>query len=133
MPYRLAPCDLGNPCWADPWFPHVVGLVILMFFSLFSAAMPCRDDTMFVGLVALPCVWDQPSTPWSTCCCGALRFLTEVFIFVIYPDSPRTLLSYTLATLVECVTFSTLVLVYPPDVLSFLLSFCFLSLCCHAP
>ena len=22
MPYRLAPCDLGDPGWGDPWFPH---------------------------------------------------------------------------------------------------------------
>ena len=44
MPYRLAPCDLGDPGWGDPWFPHGVfvasltfwyGLVILMFFLLF--------------------------------------------------------------------------------------------------
>ena len=44
MPYRLAPCDLGDPGWGDPWFPHGAfvasltlwyGLVILMFFPLF--------------------------------------------------------------------------------------------------
>mgnify|MGYP007058293368 CR=1 FL=1 len=40
----LAPCDLGDPGWGDPWFPHGAfvasltfwyGLVILMFFPLF--------------------------------------------------------------------------------------------------
>ena len=44
MPWRLAPCDLGDPGWGDPWFPHDAfvasltfwyGLVILMFFPLF--------------------------------------------------------------------------------------------------
>ena len=44
MPWRLAPCDLGDPGWGDPWFPHGAfvasltfwyGLVILMFFPLF--------------------------------------------------------------------------------------------------
>ena len=44
MPYRLAPCDLGDPGWGDPWFPHGAfvaslafwyGLVILLFFPLF--------------------------------------------------------------------------------------------------
>ena len=44
MPFRLAPCDLGDPGWGDPWFPHGAfvaslafwyGLVILMFFPLF--------------------------------------------------------------------------------------------------
>ena len=22
MPGWLAPCDLGDPGWGDPWFPH---------------------------------------------------------------------------------------------------------------
>ena len=44
MSYRLAPCDLGDPGWGDPWFPHGAfvaslafwyGLVILLFFPLF--------------------------------------------------------------------------------------------------
>ena len=44
MPYRLAPCDLGDPGWRDSWFPHGAfvaslafwyGLVFLMFFPLF--------------------------------------------------------------------------------------------------
>ena len=25
--FRLAPCDLGDPGWGDPWFPH--GAVLL--------------------------------------------------------------------------------------------------------
>ena len=41
----------------------------------------------------------------------ALRFLTEVFIFMMIQDSPWTPLSYTLATLAECVTSSAPVLV----------------------
>ena len=44
MPWRLAPCDLGDPGCGDPWFPHGAffasltfwyGLVLLMFFPLF--------------------------------------------------------------------------------------------------
>ena len=44
MPGWLAPCDLGDPGWGDPWFPHGAfvasltfwyGLVILVFSPLF--------------------------------------------------------------------------------------------------
>ena len=42
MPFRLVPCDLGDPGWGDPWFPHGAfvaslwyGLVFLIFFPLF--------------------------------------------------------------------------------------------------
>ena len=50
MPYRLAPCDLGDPGWGDPWFPHVAslafwyGLVILLFFPLFL--LPYHVETI---------------------------------------------------------------------------------------
>ena len=46
MPFRLAPCDLGDPGWEDPWFPHgdFVALPVV------SAAIPCRDDTMLSSL-----------------------------------------------------------------------------------
>ena len=53
MPYRLAPCDLGDPGWGDPWFPHGAfvtslaswyGLVILLFFLLFLP--PYRVETI---------------------------------------------------------------------------------------
>ena len=46
---------ISDPGWGDPWFPQGAfvasltfwnGLVILMFFPLFLAAIPCRDDTM---------------------------------------------------------------------------------------
>ena len=85
--------------------------------------------------LALCGVIDQPSTPWGICCCGALRSLTEVFIFMMIQDPPRAPLSYTPATLVECVTFSALVLVCLPGALSF----CFFLgcvcefLCCPVP
>ena len=44
MPFRLAPCDLGDPGWEDPWFPHGdfvaslaygYGSMILLLFPLF--------------------------------------------------------------------------------------------------
>ena len=44
MPCRLVPCDLGDPGWGDPWFPHGTfvasltfwyGLVMFLFFCLF--------------------------------------------------------------------------------------------------
>ena len=53
MPYRLAPCDLGDPGWGDPWFPHGAfvaslafwyGLVILLFFPLFL--LPYHFETI---------------------------------------------------------------------------------------
>ena len=59
MPFRLAPCDLGDPGWGDPWFPHGAfawfphgafvasltlwyGLVVWMFFPLFL--LPYYDE-----------------------------------------------------------------------------------------
>ena len=59
MPYRLAPCDLGDPGWGDPWFPHGAfvaslafwyGLVIFLVLPFVFAAIPCRDDTMLSSL-----------------------------------------------------------------------------------
>ena len=38
--------------------------------------------------LALCGVIDQPSTPWGICCCGALRSLTEVFIFMMIHKTP---------------------------------------------
>jgi len=31
MPCRLAPCDLGDPGWGDPWFPHGALVASLTF------------------------------------------------------------------------------------------------------
>jgi len=31
MPYRLSPCDLGDPGWGDPWFPHGAFVASLAF------------------------------------------------------------------------------------------------------
>ena len=58
MPYRLAPCDLGDPGWGIPGFrmvllllhsPSKYGPVILMFFPLFLLPYR-RDDTMLSSL-----------------------------------------------------------------------------------
>ena len=57
--YRLALCDLGDPGWGDPWFPHGAfvaslafwyGLVFFGVLPFVSAAIPCRDDTMLSSL-----------------------------------------------------------------------------------
>ena len=57
MPYRLAPCDLGDPGWGvvSAWcfccFTHPLvwpgDFDVLPFVS---AAIPCRDDTMLSPL-----------------------------------------------------------------------------------
>ena len=31
MPYRLAPYDLADPVWEDPWFPHGAFVASLAF------------------------------------------------------------------------------------------------------
>ena len=60
MPYRLAPCDLGDPGWGIPGFCMVLlllhspsGMTWFLFDVLpsVSAAIPCRDDTMLSSLV----------------------------------------------------------------------------------
>ena len=162
-PFALGLCDVW--LWCCGCFPpSPLGCIRAVSWpsKFFSFAGPslwvsgCFCD----GLVALPCAWgvvvhcflaafclmaakalalcgviDQPSTPWGICGCGALRSLTEVFIFVMIQDPPRTPLSYTLATLVECVTFSTLAFVCLPGALSFCscLDCVYLSLRCPAP
>ena len=60
MPCRLVPCDLGDPGWGDPWFPHGTfvasltfwyGLVTFWLVLLFaSSAIPSVDDTMLSPL-----------------------------------------------------------------------------------
>ena len=61
MPLRLAPCDLGDPGWGDPWFPHGDLLLHspsgmawwLGCVSLFSAAIPLRDVLMLSPLALI--------------------------------------------------------------------------------
>ena len=56
---RLTPCDLGDPGWGDPWFPHGVVLLlspvcmalcvfVFRFFLCFLAVLAILgcDDTM---------------------------------------------------------------------------------------
>ena len=65
MPWRPVPCDLGDPGWRDPWFPHGAfvasltlwyGLVVWMFFPLFL--LPYHDEMiqcyLFCGRRPLP-------------------------------------------------------------------------------
>ena len=35
MPFRLAPCDLGDPGWGDAWFPHSAFVASLTFWCFF--------------------------------------------------------------------------------------------------
>ena len=81
--YRLAPCDLGDPGWGDPWFPHGAfvaslafwyGLVIFWVLPFVFAAIPCRDDTMLSSLA-----WISPWT--GTCHTLVLRFCFVLVFF----------------------------------------------------
>ena len=61
---RLTPCDLGDPGWGDPWFPHgavllpspaCMALFVFWFLLLrclvcFGSAILGRDDTMLPSL-----------------------------------------------------------------------------------
>ena len=81
--YRLAPCDLGDPGWGDPWFPHGAfvaslalwyGLVIFWVLPSVFAAIPCRDDTMLSSL-AIQCYHllhelAYELAPVTPCFCG---------------------------------------------------------------
>ena len=81
-----APCDLGDPGWGDPWFPHGAfvaslafwyGLVIFWVLPFVFAAIPCRDDTMLSSLA-----WISPWT--GTCHTLVLRFcFVLVFFFLL--------------------------------------------------
>ena len=85
MPWRLAPCDLGDPGWGDPWFPHGAFVASLTFWyglgdfvassRFVSAAIPCRDDTMLSSLA-----WISPWT--GTCHASVLRFCFVLLFFV---------------------------------------------------
>ena len=70
--HRLAPCDLGDPDWGDPWFPHGAfvaslafwyGLVVWMFFLLFS--LPYHVETIQCYHLLHELAHElAPVTPW---------------------------------------------------------------------
>ena len=77
--YRLAPCDLGDPGWGDPWFPHGAFVASLAFWCglVIFGFLPCRDDTMLSSLA-----WISPRT--GTCHTLVLRFCFVLVFFVCF-------------------------------------------------
>ena len=74
---RLAPCDLGDPGWGDPWFPYGAfvasltfwyGLVMLMFFRLFLLPYHFKMIQCYHLLHELAHEL-APVTPLVLCCC----------------------------------------------------------------
>ena len=45
--FRLAPCDLGDPGWGDPWFPQ--GAVLLPHLRVWPCV--CLCSPLFLGNV----------------------------------------------------------------------------------
>ena len=84
MPWRLAPCDLGDPGWGDPWFPHGAfvasltfwyGLVILMFFPLFLLHTMSRYNVITLALIS----------PWTgTCHASVWLFCFGLLCFALF-------------------------------------------------
>ena len=86
MPWRLAPCDLGDPSWRDPWFPHGAcvtsltfwyDLVILMFFSLFLLPYHVEMIQCYHSCINQPMNWHLSRL------CLAVLFWVAVFCFVL--------------------------------------------------
>ena len=93
-----SPCDLGDPGWRDPRFPHGAfvasltswySLVTLFFVSFVSAAIPCQDDTMLSLLHQLAHEL-APVTPLFGCFVLGCRvlfwlcgFFASVFVVVL--------------------------------------------------
>ena len=99
---RLPPSPLG--CfrvapWSSNFYLFYWSLPLGIWLLLATAWLPCLPawsvvvlcflaSCCFMAAKAFGPVWGkyQPSTPWSICCCGALRSLTEVFILVMIQD-----------------------------------------------
>ena len=62
--FRLAPCDLGDPGWGDPWFPH--GAVLLP-----SLASMASGVSVFLPSCCLFGLW--PYYDEMTQCCHLLH------------------------------------------------------------
>ena len=58
-----APCDLGDPGWGNPWFPHGAlltlryDLVILLFFPLFLLPYHVKMIQCYHSCIDLPMDW----------------------------------------------------------------------------
>jgi hypothetical protein len=91
MPWWLALCDLGDPSWGDPWFPHSAVLlhsrqygnvILVSLFSLFS-----WGDTMLSPLsiasslnrAATEVVGQQRNRRWE----GFLTCLIAFFLWLV--------------------------------------------------
>ena len=101
MPFRLAPCDLGDPGWGDPWFPDgafVASLAFwygLMILSLFPLFLPQYHVEMIQIYIFLHEFAHElaPVTPrfcgFVLCCCvlfcvGGFAFGFSVSIFCLF-------------------------------------------------
>ena len=68
MPWRLAPCDLGDPGWGDPWFPHGALLLrspwgMALWFCCSSLCFCCHTMSRWYNAITLALI-----SPWTGTC-----------------------------------------------------------------
>ena len=68
MPWRLAPCDLGDPGWGDPWFPHGALLLrspwgMALWFCCSSLCFCCHTMSRWYNVITRALI-----SPWTGTC-----------------------------------------------------------------
>ena len=85
MPWRLAPCDLGDPDWGDPWFPHGALLLrspsgMALWFWCSSLCFCCHTMSRWYNVITLALI-----SPWTgTCHASVWLFWFGLLCFALF-------------------------------------------------
>ena len=79
-----APCDLGDPGWGDPWFPHGALLLcspwgMALWFCCSSLCFCCHTMSRWYNVITLALI-----SPWTGTCHASVRLFCFGFLCFVF-------------------------------------------------
>ena len=79
-----APCDLGDPGWGDPWFPHGGFLLcspwgMALWFRCSSVCFCCHTISRWYNVITLALI-----SPWTGTCHASVRLFCLGFCVLLW-------------------------------------------------